>query len=115
MGAIRSAHIKTVKNGGNQQRLIFPSIPSHRALTQLGQDICLFAIRTRGADFDSNIFLQFLVESEPYSRIRSVAELMYYSISLVQAIIDMDWMIAAGLITTDILYFINIFVLDIFC
>lgn len=69
MNAIRSADLKMIKQGGYQQFVFVPGTAIHGGLCHLGEDVNLDMIRIRCADFDSNIFCRFLVDSKPDSGI----------------------------------------------
>lgn len=44
-----------------------------------------------------------------------MAELMHYSITFVKSIVDLNWMIAALSVVAEILYSIDVSVLDRWC
>lgn len=115
MIATGSAELKLIKDGGNQQGLLFPDVIADGSLCHLGENTDFVAIRICGADLDGDIFCCLLVDSQPHDGKRAVAELVYYSISFVKSIVDVKRMIAAQGIVTSFFDSLNAFVLDRRC
>jgi hypothetical protein len=64
------------------------------------ENIKLGAIYVCGAEFDGDIFCCIVVDSEPGSGECAMAKLVHNSIPFAKSIVDMNWMIAAGLSRT---------------
>lgn len=115
MSAIRPANVESIKYDGKQRRLVFQDAAASRALCDLGENIKLAAIRIRGAEFDGDILCRLLVDGKPGSGEGAVAQLVHYSISFVNSIVDMKWVIAARPVVTEMLYSMDIPVLGRWC
>lgn len=59
--------------------------------------------RIRDADFDGTVLDCFLIESEPYRRECTMAELVHYAVTIVESVIDDHWVITARLVVGEIL------------
>ncbi|KAG5952818.1 hypothetical protein E4U58_000625 [Claviceps cyperi] len=105
MSTTQSDHLKSIQDGGKQQLLICSPNVHYSALRDLRDNINLAVVCVRGADFDSNIFSCFLVKITPNNGERAMTEVVHHSISCVESIINVSWMVAANSVLTDILYF----------
>lgn len=81
-------------------------------MRELGENIDLGTIRVCGADFDGDVFWYLLVNSKPSSLKGAVAELVHYPIPLAKPIVDVNWMITTKSIVAEMLYSINISILN---
>lgn len=112
---MRSINLKLIKDDRNWRRLIFPHVAAHGALCHLRQNVDLAALHIYGADFDGDILPCCLVDSKPYGGESAVAELVYYTIPFVKPIVNMNWIVAAKSVVTDIFNSLNNSVLDRWC
>lgn len=112
MSSIRPGEIEAIKNGRYQRQLVFPLCAAWDALPYVREDIDLVMLCIGGANFDSDISRCLLVQGKPGRGECTMSELVHYLIPIAKSIVDMDWMITARSVITQMLYLVDVSILN---